>query len=424
MRNTNKKGFTIVELVIVVAVIAILAAVLIPTFSSIIKKANIASDTAVAKNLNTAAISASADTFDQAIAAVKDAGYLLANLNAKADGCYFVWDDVNNQFLLVDTKNDYKVIYSNTDASEKNAKNWLVAVSDLEAIADIEAAGCGVKKIITSTEDLKAALTVGGEVYVDESVILDKDNVIVIKDDSVNVTLNLGESSLNTNGILDDTYPIELNAGTLTINDGVIGVQSSSVDADGLVVNIPVWAEGTSNVNINGTTFYVPQNGYIVLGAAVNGTSGKHTVTNATINAEYIGLYADGFITIENTVINSKGRAIWACNHNGEGNEGLTTIKSGTYIGGNSSWATITTCGGFVEIEGGDFIANEGTKLFQILDNGELSHRSTVVITGGTFNGVDFADLDEAEWNALCGPNTKATISADGKTVTIGYSAE
>ena len=39
MKKMNKKGFTIVELVIVIAVIAILAAVLIPTFSGIIKKA-------------------------------------------------------------------------------------------------------------------------------------------------------------------------------------------------------------------------------------------------------------------------------------------------------------------------------------------------------------------------------------------------
>jgi prepilin-type N-terminal cleavage/methylation domain-containing protein len=37
-RNT-KKGFTIVELVIVIAVIAILAAVLIPTFAGVTKKA-------------------------------------------------------------------------------------------------------------------------------------------------------------------------------------------------------------------------------------------------------------------------------------------------------------------------------------------------------------------------------------------------
>ncbi len=39
MKN-NKKGFTIVELVIVIAIIAILAAVLIPTFSNVIGKAN------------------------------------------------------------------------------------------------------------------------------------------------------------------------------------------------------------------------------------------------------------------------------------------------------------------------------------------------------------------------------------------------
>ena len=40
MKRNNKKGFTIVELVIVIAVIAILAAVLIPTFSGIVEKAN------------------------------------------------------------------------------------------------------------------------------------------------------------------------------------------------------------------------------------------------------------------------------------------------------------------------------------------------------------------------------------------------
>ena len=40
MKKTNKKGFTIVELVIVIAVIAILSAILIPTFSNLVTKAN------------------------------------------------------------------------------------------------------------------------------------------------------------------------------------------------------------------------------------------------------------------------------------------------------------------------------------------------------------------------------------------------
>lgn len=40
MKKNNRKGFTTVELVIVIAVIAILAAVLIPTFTGLIEKAN------------------------------------------------------------------------------------------------------------------------------------------------------------------------------------------------------------------------------------------------------------------------------------------------------------------------------------------------------------------------------------------------
>ena len=39
MKRNNKKGFTIVELVIVIAVIAILATVMIPTFSNVIETA-------------------------------------------------------------------------------------------------------------------------------------------------------------------------------------------------------------------------------------------------------------------------------------------------------------------------------------------------------------------------------------------------
>lgn len=57
MKKT-RKGFTITELVIVIAVIAILAAVLIPTFSSIIKKANNSAILQEAKNLHTTYISA------------------------------------------------------------------------------------------------------------------------------------------------------------------------------------------------------------------------------------------------------------------------------------------------------------------------------------------------------------------------------
>lgn len=44
MKKTNKKGFTLVELVIVIAVIAILAGVMIATFSNVVAKANASAD--------------------------------------------------------------------------------------------------------------------------------------------------------------------------------------------------------------------------------------------------------------------------------------------------------------------------------------------------------------------------------------------
>ena len=47
----NKKGFTIVELIIVIAVIGVLTAVMVPTIVHLVDKANKASDNALVSNL-------------------------------------------------------------------------------------------------------------------------------------------------------------------------------------------------------------------------------------------------------------------------------------------------------------------------------------------------------------------------------------
>ncbi len=50
-KKNNRKGFTTVELVIVIAVIAILATALIPTFGGLISKANETADARTAENI-------------------------------------------------------------------------------------------------------------------------------------------------------------------------------------------------------------------------------------------------------------------------------------------------------------------------------------------------------------------------------------
>ena len=66
MKKMNKKGFTIVELVIVIAVIAILAAVLIPTFSNVVDKAQNSAALQEVKNAYTATIAEEMATADAA----------------------------------------------------------------------------------------------------------------------------------------------------------------------------------------------------------------------------------------------------------------------------------------------------------------------------------------------------------------------
>ena len=98
MKKLNKKGFTIVELVIVIAVIAILAAVLIPTFATVINKAN-----------ESAALQNARNTFTEYIASLGEEIPAEINLIVKgADKMYFA---------VVDGQMS-KTVYETTTAAE------------------------------------------------------------------------------------------------------------------------------------------------------------------------------------------------------------------------------------------------------------------------------------------------------------------
>ena len=103
MKRSTKKGFTIVELVIVIAIIAILAAVLIPTFASLIQKANVSKDTQLVRNLNTALVADNAEhkTMQSALDAAAAFGYDVGKINASAMGNEILWDSRNDVFCYL-----------------------------------------------------------------------------------------------------------------------------------------------------------------------------------------------------------------------------------------------------------------------------------------------------------------------------------
>ena len=124
INRNNKKGFTIVELVIVIAVIAILAAVLIPTFSGIIAKANLSADQQAIRNMNTAlaTYTDSNKEISDIMAHLRSNGFSYEKMVTYSKGFHYCYAKTTNQMYLLDKDNN--VIYP---------ENATVAKSDLWA---------------------------------------------------------------------------------------------------------------------------------------------------------------------------------------------------------------------------------------------------------------------------------------------------
>ncbi len=139
-KKTNHKGFTITELVIVIAVVAILAAVLIPTFVSLIKKANTSADIQMVRNFNTivameTAMGNGEISPHEAIVAVAENGYKIEHITPTADERTIVFDAANYRFALLDKEG--KEIFPK-DKDSGTDKSNLFVVSDTYPAANYD----------------------------------------------------------------------------------------------------------------------------------------------------------------------------------------------------------------------------------------------------------------------------------------------
>ncbi|MGN1067249.1 MAG: type II secretion system protein [Candidatus Fimimonas sp.] len=191
MNKKTKKGFTIVELVIVIAVIAILAAVLIPTFSNVIKKANKAVDTQLIRNLNTAlALDGKVHkTMQSALDAAADGGFDVGKISSKISENEILWDSVNDVFCYLNEGNLEYVPNSVTAAEALPANSYkLWIISD-------------------TIDDVYSTYYIGNDTVIATSKGFDAGK----KEDITSVTYN------NESGVAQDVV-IRTNSGILTVN--------------------------------------------------------------------------------------------------------------------------------------------------------------------------------------------------------------
>ena len=266
MKN-SKKGFTLVELIIVVAVIALLAAVLIPTFSSLISKANQAKDEALVSNLNKA-VALSTEKYDtvyDVLGAVKEnAGFDVAKISASVSEHEILWDSVNYCFVYK-TTGGVKYIpetQSTTIADNEQYKFWQI---------------CDEKHPIPETQtysiywagndiDNEIKVSVGfdaGEATVNELKYVANTNAqdVIIRTKGGNLTIDAVTDSVEHHGTVDKVNVIAVAPhsyyekgevrGNITIKEGKLEITKQAVVNTVLLssANVEILSEEGAKIN-------------------------------------------------------------------------------------------------------------------------------------------------------------------------------
>ena len=158
MKRSTKKGFTIVELVIVIAIIAILAAVLIPTFASLIQKANTSADIQAVREMNTfLAINEVEEpkTINEVFKALENGGMTVKDYHPLVSGRFFFWDKTLNRVLYTDDQ--YKVIYPEEYKDVNRETNgWLSLSGEIREEKDYKTSDDKKTVTISSAEQYYA----------------------------------------------------------------------------------------------------------------------------------------------------------------------------------------------------------------------------------------------------------------------------
>jgi|GEM_PF-5026595 hypothetical protein len=330
----NQRGFTIVELVIVIAVIAILAAVLIPTFTSLINKANISADQQAVRQMNTAlaideAENGRAETVEQALDVLNKAGYKANEYIALADGYQFYWDQSTNRVVLYNN-NGNKIEYPE-DAAEKykdykdefslNFKtlniNEYVTLDKTPSGSPIDSADA-LKEVLKSAATFQTVKIAG-----DISMTAAEFQANYSETKSTNIDLNEKTLSLTGNSLqIVDDNKVTLTNGSVNGSLSVSGAGRLSLDqveVTGLSGNYGVWIGGeAAEINIKdsvivGDVYGITTNAGTAANYGVNGTiSGTVIKTEETESDDNTAILLNvrGALTFENCDIEGGRQAV------------------------------------------------------------------------------------------------------------------
>ena len=318
MLKLRRKGFTIVELIIVIAVIAILSAVIIPSFINLSKKANMSADQQAVRQMNVVLSGNKYETIEEAVKGLSEAGYnALDTLTPVTSGYSFWWVEEYNSIVLLNEKQE--VVFASNKDAEKNfssAKEKGKAFNLKRGLP---------KKELDNVDDVRKALEKGQSVTLKADIHLNTKNIRI--NEGEDIVLDLGGKTITVDKTGERSlYAID-NYGSLTIKNGIIkargienfgnmiieeGVTIETTDKNG---GAAIWnQEGILTINggtfkaVDGTTVTVGSTPLINVGGEVTingGTFEGNEYNYAIINKPYNGL-ENGTIIVNNCNFNHR----------------------------------------------------------------------------------------------------------------------
>ncbi len=353
-----KKAFTITELVIVIAVIAILAAVLIPTFTTLIDRANRSSDESAVYNMNLIlssdeAMNGKPENVSQAMDILSEAGMDAREYRALAKNHAFFYNLEENRVMYIDTTT-YEISYPEKYAGTNYAD--LVGWYNLEGRMAGDgswmtegAAGVKFKQLSsysgsTPSEQLKAAITAltGEEAEAEKDVTVknDKGEIVLAKISTAEKLISVVDyiEADENNGeeftvILGDDIdlknsewkPVDEFAGSFYGNGKVIdNLQMTDITADSISISA-----ATTNSNY---TFY----GFISIFSGEY--FGDVIFSNVVIDQPGSGYISDeGMNTNNHTAAVAIGAVYAEDDEDAEGGAVLETTIKNVIVGGKKN---------------------------------------------------------------------------------------
>lgn len=246
-KKKNRGGFTIVELVVVIAVIAILSAVLIPSFAGLIKKANQSADIQAVRQMNTVLSSYA----DEKITSVSDAVKVLNNENINLDNYqalqkdhyfYFVLDN-NGTPTIIYTDKDNNIIYPES-VSISNEAQWMslsgvVPMDSNYSVTDGKVSLDSGAKLVDLMEKVKSGKTEVSEISLTGKVDL-KGAAVDFGKTKKDIKI-VGTEGTTISGVRADNYSVSPSSGVYaghTYGFGLFGnIESGNVTIENITIS-------------------------------------------------------------------------------------------------------------------------------------------------------------------------------------------